>query len=268
MPAGQRLYSEQDVDAIRWLHGQTAGGLTISRAVALIRELLEAAEALDTPPAIGRPLADLARGLEQALLNADGRTADTLLGEAFSLYSVEEVALRLVQPVLVEVGARWASGELTVAGEHYISQYVLRKALALFSAYDRPHGRHLVLACCAPGEWHEIGLLLVSVFLLRRGHRVIYLGPNLPVDTLTAAVEWIRPDLVCLSATLPETAQQLIDEIGPLVASGKLTTPLGFGGQAISQNPTLAARLPGRYLGPDAQAAAATVESLLAPARA
>jgi methanogenic corrinoid protein MtbC1 len=268
MPAGQRLYSERDVDAIRWLHSQTESGLTISRAVALIRELLEEAQELGTPAATGRPLADLAHGLEQALLSADGRTADALLGEAFGLYSVEDVALRMMQPVLVEVGERWQQGDLTVADEHYITQYLLRKALGLFSAYDRPHGQQIVLACCAPGELHEIGLLLVSVFLLRRSYRVVYLGPNLPVEDLATAVARLQPDLVCLSATMPEAAQRLVDEIGPLLASGRLQAPLGFGGQAFNQDLELTARLPGLYLGPDASAAVSTVESLLSPARA
>jgi methanogenic corrinoid protein MtbC1 len=268
MPGGQRLYSERDVNAIRWLHGQTASGLTISRAVALLRELLEAAAARGTPATSARPLADLAQALVQALLNADERAADAVLGEAFGLYSVEEVALQVIQPVLVEIGERWQRGELSVADEHYVTQYLRRKALALVSAYDRPAGQRSVLACCAPGEWHELGLLLVALFLLRRGYRVVYLGPDLPVDNLAAAVARIQPDLVCLSATTPEAAQRLLEGIEPLVASGTLTAPLGFGGQAFNQDGALTARLPGIYLGPDAEAAAETVEALLAPGRA
>ena len=68
--------------------------------------------------------------------------------------------------------------------------------------------------------------------------------------------------------TLAEAAHRLLDDLEPLLSNGGLNVPLGFGGQAFSRDLILTARLPGIYLGPDADDAAATVESLLAPARA
>src|SRR5919199_705808 len=71
LPAGQRLYSERDVAAIRWLHEQTERGLTISRAVALVRDALAGGGERRRVELTGRPPANLVTDLGAALLAAD-----------------------------------------------------------------------------------------------------------------------------------------------------------------------------------------------------
>ena len=39
-----------------------------------------------------------------------------------------------------------------------------------------------ILAACPPGEWHELGLMMICLFLARRQHAVAYLGANLPAE--------------------------------------------------------------------------------------
>ena len=263
MPAGQRLYSEQDVAAIRWLHEQTERGLTISRAVALVLEELASAEQRPANARTGRPAADLVADLTGALLAVDQVRAEAVLAEAFALYPVEAVALEVMQPLLVEVGERWHSGELSVADEHYVTNFLLRKLFTLLNAYDSGHRGGLIVTACAPGEWHEVGVLIVSLFLARRGYRVLYLGPNLPLDSLTRELPRLRPDLVCLSAATRETAEAMIHGMHHLAASSDDGPRLGFGGRAFTTDPELIGALPGEYLGPDARAALATVERLL-----
>ena len=263
LPAGQRLYSERDVAAIRWLHEQTERGLTISRAVALVLEALADAEQQPIEARTGRPTADLAADLASALLVADQQRAEAVLAEAFALYPVETVALEVMQPLLVEIGERWHRGELSVADEHYVTNFLLRKVFALLNAYDGGHRGGLIVTACAPGEWHEVGILIVSLFLARRGYRVLYLGPNLPLESLAEELPRLRPDLVCLSAAMRETAEAMIHGARNLVPGGNGGPRLGFGGRAFATDPELLGELPGEYLGRDAREALATVERLL-----
>jgi methanogenic corrinoid protein MtbC1 len=263
LPAGQRLYSERDVAAIRWLHEQTERGLTISRAVALVLDALAGAEQRRPIESVGRPTADLAADIGAALLGADQTRADAILAEAFALYAVETVALEVMQPLLIDVGERWHRDELSVADEHYVTNYLLRKLFALFNAYDAGPGRGLIVTACAPGEWHEVGILMVSLFLIRQGYRVLYLGPNLPLESLAAELPRLRPDLVCLSAATPETARALIRGLQTFVHTGNGMPPFGVGGRAFRDNPTLLTEVPGDYLGSDAREALGTVERIL-----
>src|SRR5215216_6756040 len=93
----QRLYSDQDIAAIRWLQRRTDEGLSISHAVRLLQDRLR--ESMRGPVAVaqaGRPLAVIAADLTRSLTAFDGNTADALLGEAFAMYRVEEVCLGVV----------------------------------------------------------------------------------------------------------------------------------------------------------------------------
>lgn len=263
LPGNQRLYSDRDVAAIRWLHRRTAEGLAISHAVQLLEHSLAAA-VTGASPGAGRSPTALGADLTRALLAFDSSTAERVLSEAFALAPVEEVCLRAIEPSLVDIGERWHRGEVSVAAEHFATTFVRRKLFALLNAYESPHGRRLVFTATAPGEWHEVGMLMVSLFLVRHGLRVAYLGPSLTPDGLADTLRGQRPDLLCISATSEETAEQY-DEIARIVESLPAPRPeLGYGGRAFA-DPAYRATVRGTYLGADAAGAVATVERLLSP---
>jgi MerR family transcriptional regulator, light-induced transcriptional regulator len=257
---GQRLYSERDIQAISWLSEQTAHGVSISRAVAMLRGgYAQPSPPLSEPKDAQRTLEALQADLGQALLALDADRGESVLAEAFSLYPVEDVCLNVAQPMLIDIGERWHAGEVSVAEEHYVSSFVRSKMFALLQAYQTAGNRGpLVFTACAPDEWHEVGVLLVSVFLTRRGLLVRYLGPSLPLEGLAAIVARHRPAAIVLSAQSPETARKL--RAWSTLLEGPEPRPLlFFGGQAFNADPRLRARTPGTYVGPDAAAAAATV---------
>ena len=57
----------------------------------------------------------------------------------------------------------------------------------MFVAYSTPlqSGEPRILAACPPGEWHEIGLLMVCLFLARRGVDLLVITLAEPHDPLT-----------------------------------------------------------------------------------
>ncbi len=267
LPGGQRLYSEQDVALIRWLHDRTDEGMTISRAL----RLLEARRAAPPPPppAAARSFAQLQAELLERLLALDTAGAERTIAEAFALYPVEAVCLQLLQPVLVEIGDRWHQGAVSVAAEHFASNLIQRKLFSLLQAYDAPGRGRPVLLACAAGEQHEIGLLLVALFLSHRGWPVVYLGAAVPPDDLREAVQRLQPRLVVLSAASDETARALAETAARLAALPEPRPLLGYGGRAYAQGDAAAALPAAVYLGPDARAAAEQVDALLGgvPAR-
>jgi DNA-binding transcriptional MerR regulator len=170
---GRRLYSEHDIQAIRWLSDQTTHGVAISRAVEMLRGGHGGPDTIaeQVPSRSGRSFEAIRADLGQALLALDADRGELILSEAFALFSVEDVCLHVLQPLLVEVGDRWHAGELSVAEEHYVSSFVRGKLFSLLQAYQTPDSRGpLVFTGCAPDEWHEVGILIVSIFLARRGY--------------------------------------------------------------------------------------------------
>ena len=254
---GQRLYSERDVAMIRWLRDRTAEGLTISQAVRLIESSDLREEATLQPAAW--PM--LEQQLVEALLALDASRAEGVLSEAFAHYPLDDVCLKLIQPAFVTIGAGWHAGTVSVGQEHFATQLVRRRLQALLGIYDIVDGHSTIVAACAPGEQHDMGLLILALMLVRRGYRLIYLGQDVPIDGLLQVVEQVRPDLVCLSATSEAT----FDATAPVAERLRsLSRPpiVVVGGQGVPD----AARANGvvRLLSRDAHATVEEIGALLA----
>ena len=290
----QRLYSERDVAIIGWLRDQTRDGLTISQAVALFRSEEVQAPSVRTRPIVlsasdsfprdpdqqnGLPSDRLAHYREEvidALVAFDAARADRAVEEALALLPLEDVCLNVLQATLVEIGERWFRGEVSISSEHYSSHFVMRKIGTLFNLSRPEVGRGPLLAACAEGELHEVGLLLTCLFLSRRGYRIVYLGANLPIDEILETVNRTNPVLVLLSASTHLGAEHLIrashllsektTAASPALASHHaLQRPLlGYGGRVFLVDPDLRGQVEGVFLGQDADEAVATVDRMLA----
>jgi MerR family transcriptional regulator, light-induced transcriptional regulator len=248
---GYRLYSERDIQTLRWLKNQVDTGVSISRAVALLEIRHQAGEEpeleLDRPRIPAAP--ENARGTEtiveeliKALSAFQEPQAENILGEAFALYPVDVVAEEIITPTLVEIGERWHRGEASIVQEHFATAFLRRRLSALFHAYPQPLVGQLAITGSAPSEWHDVGILLVSMALRRHGWRVIYLGQNVPADHLLREVRKLKPDLVCLSAATRDSAKALDEVYAQMSELPEPKPRLAFGGRAFNVHPELAER--------------------------
>ena len=263
LPGNQRLYSDRDLAALRWLKRRTQERMAISHAIRLLLDRLGQGPAPAAPPTGGRRPAALTDELERALAAFDTPRASAVLTEAFALYPIEVVCQKVLAPMLVQVGERWHRGELSVAAEHFATAFVRRKLFALIDVHETGRGRALVFTACASDEWHEVGILMVSLFLVRRGFRVAYLGPSLTTAGLAETLQGQRPDLLCVSATAEESAARLPELVEVVESVPPPRVVFAYGGRVFA-DPARRAAVRGIYLGPDAASAVATVERLLA----
>lgn len=249
---GYRLYSERDIALLRWLKQQVDAGVSISRAVALL-ELqrgrdggMELPAQMSSAPAVEgiRPANVIADELLGALLAFKEDAAEQLLSEAYALYSLDTVAEEIITPALVEIGERWHRGEASIVQEHFATAYVRRRLTALFQAYEQPASGPLAVTGSAPSEWHDIGILLVSIALKRHGWRVIFLGQNVPAERFIDHIRNLRPALICLSAATQENAKGLQAVYNSIIAEPLPRPRLALGGRAFSLHPELAAAFP------------------------
>jgi methanogenic corrinoid protein MtbC1 len=274
-----RLYSERDMMMVAWLRERVESGMTISQAIALLRSLEPArrksrrgkaaaaafphdgvaapAPALAAAPALDHFAADdLVATLIHQVAALDEPAAAHTIAQALAVYAVEDVCLQLFTPALVEVGRLWAAGELSVTVEHFASALVRAQLESLFRASARPELGHLVLVGCAPGELHELGALMVALFLRRAALRVAYLGQSCEARPLAQTVAALRPAAVVLSAVMPDPAEALAG-VGQSLRAAASPPLFCFGGQAFTYSPELAARIPGQLLPGDARDAVA-----------
>lgn len=249
---GYRLYSEHDIRTLRWLKARTEAGMSISRAAQHLGELRAAGRdpaALPTPEVISPQPASTANLCAQCITAwaaFDESGAVEIMRLAFSLYPVDRVLVEVIQPALIELGEGWHRGEISLAAEHFATQFCLRHLMSILAAVSLPSRPGVLIAACAPGEHHEIGLLIIVVILRWRGWNVCYLGPNLSLDGILQSLGPLHPRVLLFSATRPESAEAL-RSLPDLLSRFPVPPMLVLGGKGFSTM-TWSDHLPGIYL--------------------
>jgi DNA-binding transcriptional MerR regulator len=272
--SGYRLYSARDAAIVRWLKSQLETGLTIGQAVQLLRtmeqqpanelDLQQVQQAQNPAPS---SLVRLQGDVVAAALAFDEERVERALGEAFSLFSVEAVCQNVIQGALVTLGDKWHSGAINVSVEHFATHILRRKLLALMASAPMPSSKVRIVSACAPSEYHDIGILMISLFLRRNGYHVIYLGQNIAMARIDEMLAAIRPDVLLLSASSLVVAANLLDisvAIHSRPAHDHPGPVLAFGGRAFDRMPQLARHVPGAYIGGNAEHAVVRIGELLA----
>ena len=197
---GQRRYSEADVNRVEWLKARLAEGYRIGEAAALL------GSAATVPT---RDRSELrARVLEAARRN-DPLELDRLLDHTFAVDGrLEDALVEIVQPLLEQVGEEWQRGEFNVAQEHLVSAGV-RARLERLVADARGGTRGIAVLACAPGERHDLGLLMLAVMLRADGWQVAYLGADTPIADAVRFAETAAARLLCVSAATKERLAEL-----------------------------------------------------------
>lgn len=238
---GYRLYSEYDLRTLRWIKAQMESGLSISRAAQHLADLR--AQGNDPVLTLQREIAaeqtasphNLIERSVNAWLVLDEESAAETIRLAFSLYPVEFVLLEIIRPALVELGERWHRGEIAVATEHFASQFCVRHLNSMLAAAGAPSRPGCIVAACAPGEHHEIGLLILVVMLRWRGYDVRYLGQNLKFDRLEEAIGHLQPRLLLITLTRAEVSDGLRSLPEVLARFAHPAPKVIIGGQAVRQ---------------------------------
>ena len=194
---GFRLYSPQDEQRVALMRDHLERGLSAAQAARLILD--ETGRRPDESPALARG----AESLRRALDALDDSAAHTALDTLLANLSLETVLGEVVMPYLHELGERWERGEASVADEHFASNLLRGRLLGLARGWDRGQGPRALLAC-APGEQHDLALIVFGLALRERGWRITYLGPDTPIDSLENAASTLEPAAVVIAVTTPQ----------------------------------------------------------------
>jgi len=272
---GHRLYSQYDIDTLKWLVARQQEGLSISRAVDLWRTLQEENQdpllampiyigASTHPPVLtsesGDVVADLRQNWLSACLEFDERRADEVVTHALSLFPPETVCMEIMQAGLSEIGDLWYELQATVQQEHFASALAVRRVEALIAAAPAPTRPGRIVIACPPNEQHIFGPLVIALLLRRQGWDVLYLGANVPIEQLHETIQTTNPNLVILSAQQLSTAATLMQTAQAL---NEMEVSVAYGGRIFNLLPRLREHIPGHFLGQTLGSVAAEVERLV-----
>jgi methanogenic corrinoid protein MtbC1 len=152
-------------------------------------------------------------------------------------FGLEKMYERIFAPSQRELGRLWHLGKISVAQEHFVTaatQVILSSLYEDFFKSQAGTGierglpasaKPKMIAACAQGELHEMGIRMIADTFCSRGWDTIFLGANLPEWELIKEIKRIRPDFLSLSATIfPHVAwmERTIREIQRMDAPPKI----------------------------------------------
>lgn len=278
---GHRLYSETDVQQLRWVKAKIDDGMQTRQAVRALQNLEEedafpiqgrssggvmypSMQALDEEEATDTYIELLERRLFDALLQLDTATADRLFDEALAQYSPEQVIMGMIRPALWGIGEGWVKGEVSIGVEHLATHYLRQRLLVWLRTgpplYDVP----ATVLACAPEEYHEGGLMIMGALMRRRRWPVAYLGQSIPLKDLADFVKQTSPLAVVSVAMTEKAAEALAAWPKWMPEAAESGRPVfAFGGRVFNQHPEWRARVQGLFLGATLTEGVDTLERML-----
>jgi MerR family transcriptional regulator, light-induced transcriptional regulator len=214
----RRLYSQVDIEKLKLLNEAVQKGHNIGGVAKLsIEDLHSVLDNEKTGPFASEDLSPdnfsdvttLVNKSIEAIKAYDAKTLDTVLLKASSKMSQPQLIENLIIPLVYKVGDLWHDGTIRVANEHLASA-VIRSFLAnLIEQHTPSENAPIIISATPRGQDHELGALIAGVTAAAVGWKVIYLGPNLPVEEIAAVTENLEAKVVALSIVYPNDDPQL-----------------------------------------------------------
>lgn len=214
-----RLYSDNDLRKLLNVSTLINLGLKISKISELTElEIGEKIEEHLLPEKTDKQTELFINNLISAGITFDTFRFDSTFSSAILRFGLRDTYTKVLLPVLIRIGLMWGKNQIVPAQEHLISNLIKQK---LFAGIDglplntSPKKKYLLFL--PPNENHEIGLLLSYYLLKQAGHRVYYLGANVPINNLNIAVKSANPDFIVFFAVRSWGAKQLQDVVDEIL---------------------------------------------------
>jgi DNA-binding transcriptional MerR regulator len=227
---GHRLYTHAQVELIRRVLVLVERGVPISQVDKLVATAPESRVAPNAPG----PWRNYFDRATAAIARLDEPELDQIYDEALSVHSIDDVTRHLILPLLAHLGERWKNIAGAVAEEHFLAIYLRSKLGARLLHRMRYATGPRLVAACAPGERHEIGLLLFALEAQSAGLRTVLLGADTPFEDLVVAQRRCEADALVISSSIDPAPGVLERELAKLVR--QVGVPVFVGGATATRH--------------------------------
>jgi MerR family transcriptional regulator, light-induced transcriptional regulator len=203
-PGNYRLYDDDAVRRLSVMRTLVDAGWTAQEAARHVTQDLAAAEAELPRPEVAT-LDDRVEELVACAADFDVPRLERLLARSLVDRDLVAEVDEWLLPALVRLGKAWQRGEVSVAGEHFVTSALHRRLGWVFQSLPEgdPAAPRVVVGL-ARGSRHELGVLAFALVLRSRGVGVTYLGADLPLEAWVGTVGLLAPAAVVLAAPMVE----------------------------------------------------------------
>ncbi len=173
--------------------------------------------------------------LANATLQIDDREFCNQIDACINSMGLQKAMDDVIFPLLRKIGFMWQTGAINPAQEHFASHHISNRIIVATEAlpYINTHGGKKYLLFIPSGEQHEIGLLFAKYILKSCGQQVLYLGANVPLESLNQVLHFYEPDYAVCVLTQTKVANEAESEVLrilnhlqdiPLILTGPMIT--------------------------------------------
>lgn len=236
--AGHRQYSPDTVTRLRLVARAVEAGQQVSSVIGLdkksLKTLLEASDTVSDAAWTLSPSSDDKAWRQRWLSTADCFDLTRLSSELNHAWT-ERGSLDFLEdrlgPFFRFIGKAWCNGQLSVAQEHWISEYMRDFLVSRWRPLsDQAQGPRLVLAN-PQKERHTFGLHMAALVCALAGCRICFLGADTPLDTLCQATRDLSAAAILLSISEAYESDQTVEYIEELDRQVSQETTIVVGGQ-------------------------------------
>lgn len=180
-----RYYTDSDLKRLLNVAVLVQGGARISKVAEMTDA--EMKEAVVNTGNYEANFNSYVNALKAAMLDYNDQAFDAVVSRCIIKYGAEKALLQIVGAFIKEVGLLWQVGAIRVSHEHFASNLLKMKLFSLVdqAIRDRSGSAKGGYVLYLPAnELHELSLLYLYYVLVSKGHRVIYLGQDIPLSYL------------------------------------------------------------------------------------
>ncbi len=159
-------------------------------------------------------------------IDIDELRFEKLFSSCILRFGLKNTYIQIIYPALIRLGLMWSKDSLPPVQEHFITNLIRQKILtAIDSLPLATNDRNSWLLFLPENEFHEAGLLLANFLIRQSGKKVVYLGANVPTDSLLEVVKKINPPHVLTFLVSKKNKLQefeLLNELSKKVKSSKV----------------------------------------------
>jgi len=146
---------------------------------------------------------NLIENLVIAMLDFNKEKFAKLFNSSVVNIGFENTILKVMYPFFERIGILWQTGSIHPAHEHFVSNLIRQKIIVAIDAVVESHSDNQgnFLLFLPENEFHELGLLFYYYIIKKNGHKVLYLGENVPLDCLGEVKKEKKIDHVLISMT-------------------------------------------------------------------
>jgi len=175
--------------------------------------------------------------LVMAMIEIDEQRFDKIISSSIIKQGFDYTFENLLYKFLEKIGILWQVGAVNPAQEHFIAQLIRQKLILAIDGQQEYRNDFKTFVLFLPeNEYHEVALLYLHYLIRKAGHKVIYLGQNVPLLNLKDIMEIHKVDylLTSIASVLPvEMISETLKELGQLYGNKQIL----IGGNCIKNFP-------------------------------